>query len=162
MGCPRQHHPRPTAARGTRGEPGRERLAVHPGHLAFDPRFQDLRRHRRSLLPSLEHSQASTRARHLNRRARMGPSGGSIERWYYLVLTDKKHRPPRNRNTPAPLGRRGWMFWSIFRTTACCAPSIRLRSRCRFHPAAGCKGSFLDNGPVCQEHIFKKADFQNS
>ncbi len=83
MGCPRQHHPRPTAARGTRGEPGRERLAVHPGHLAFDPRFQDLRRHRRSLLPSLEHPHASTMARHLNRRARMGPSGGSIEQWYY-------------------------------------------------------------------------------
>ncbi len=79
MGCPRQHHPRPTAAKVTRGEPGRERLAVHPGHLAFDPRFQDLRRHRRSLLPSLEHPHASTRARPLNRRARRGPSGGSSE-----------------------------------------------------------------------------------
>ncbi len=89
MGCPRQHHPRPTAAKGTRGEPGRERLAVHPGHLAFDPRFQDLRRHRSSLLPSLEHPQASTRARHLNRRARRGPSGGIIERWY------KRQKSPR-------------------------------------------------------------------
>ncbi len=82
MGCPRQHHPRPTAAKVTRGEPGRERLAVHRGHLAFEPRFQDLRPHRRSLLPSLEHPHASTRARPLNRRARRGPSGGSIERWY--------------------------------------------------------------------------------
>ncbi len=88
-GCPRQHHPRPTAAKGTRGEPGRERLAVHPGHLAFDPRFQDLRRHRRSLLPSLEHPQASTRARHLNRRARRGPSGGSV--------SDGIRRPPPRR-----------------------------------------------------------------
>jgi len=68
------------AALVTRGEPGRERLAVHRGHLAFDPRFHDLRPHRRSLLPGLEHPQASARARPLNRRARRGPSGGGAVR----------------------------------------------------------------------------------
>ncbi len=91
--------PRPPG--GTRGEPGRERLAVHPGHLAFDPRFQDLRRHRRSLLPSLEHPQASTRARPLNRRARRGPSGGISERWYYADLP--RSAPSRPGRGPADL-----------------------------------------------------------
>ena len=67
-----KHQPPVPAAPLARTQPGREHLAVHARQLAVKPRLQELRRYRRTLLPSVKRTRQPAMEDHVNRHARLG------------------------------------------------------------------------------------------
>lgn len=68
----RQHDADVPAAMVPRTQPGRKRLAVHPGQLLIEPGLQRLRRYCRRMLLCLEQARRSTLENHVHRNDRMG------------------------------------------------------------------------------------------
>ena len=69
---PPQHHPAAAPAPSAGTQSGRERLAVLARQLALEPHLPRLRRHPRSLLPSLEQTRRTASSYRLYRNPKMG------------------------------------------------------------------------------------------
>ena len=67
----------PAACQMSRTQPARKHLAVHPRQLALKPHLQILRRHRRPLLPRMEHAHRSALENHVHRHAPLAPTSSN-------------------------------------------------------------------------------------